>query len=243
MSPRPASRSRLTRCPSRAGQARFARRGRDDFLGGAPECRDRRGASGEIPYCRGDRAARASNAGHLGCPSWPVGHQVHHELGRSTVKGLVGPGERFGDTATHVDAWHSLTRCRHERLRRVDRADAVSSELRDEDRGQRTRTASDVEYTLPGRQAQPGGEPPGERSGKPAHELVVGVGRNGEGHANRPYRTPHPGQAMWPGCGLPASPRVVFALDKDGIIEPQTRGRSAQGWFRFCIVTSELSSR
>jgi len=34
----------------------------------------------------------------------------------------------------------------------------------------------------PGRQAQPGGELPGERSGKPAHELVVGVSRNGEGH-------------------------------------------------------------
>ena len=76
----------------------------------------------------------------------------------------------------------ALSRCSDERLRGVDGCNAVRAEPSDQLRRERAGPAADVEHALAGDHVREVREQGREGNGIPAHEPVVGVGRDRKGH-------------------------------------------------------------
>ena len=125
-----------------------------------------------------------------------------YELGQRSVELVVAERKLLGGREPHVDAGMALLRRCHERLGGVDGSDVVRPEPVHELRRQRPGPTADVDRPLP--RLDPGeiGQLRGERHRVAAHEPVVGVGSDGEGHERDSLRSGHLGQtSAVPGRG------------------------------------------
>ena len=107
---------------------------------------------------------------------------MHDERGERPVERRVCEGELLGRALPDVHTGVTLSRCRDERLRRIDRGDRVRAEKRDELARERAGAAADVQSVLArgdsGELDQLGCEP----GRVAAHVPVVGFGCDGERH-------------------------------------------------------------
>jgi hypothetical protein len=139
-------------------------------------------AAAVVPHARGDHAIGTRHAFHLAQTRNGVGHEVDDELRQRSVEDVVRKRQILGRRAMHLDVRVSLAQRVHERLRGVDGCDGVRPQPLDELGRQRARPAADVEHTLTRVHARQVEERRRERHRVPAHEAVVGVRGDGEGH-------------------------------------------------------------
>ena len=162
-------------------------------LSSRPHQRQGRASPGVVPDTGRDDPARPGHPAHVAQPGDRVGHEVHDQLSQSRIEGPVGVRERLGRPLPDVEPGQARARGRDERLRGVDGRDRGRAVAVDQDRGEHTRAAADVQH-LPG-DPDVGAleELAGEGFGPPAHETLVGVGADVEAHGPvcplRPTRT------------------------------------------------------
>ena len=143
-SPRPSGvQKRMLRPSSFASAAGIERDGR------VPEAAQQRHLAGVVPDGGGQRPARPGDAPHLAHARVRVGHEVHDELRERLVERGVVERQRLGRRDLDPDARHALPARLGERRRRLGRRDVLRAQQRGQLGRQRTRTAPDVERTLP----------------------------------------------------------------------------------------------
>jgi hypothetical protein len=151
----------------------------------APERRERRAAAGHVPDGRGDDAAGSGDARHLRDAAHRIVHEVHDQLRERRVEASVLERELLRRRLADVDAPIALANRVDELRRGIDGGDVRTTphELRD----QRTRPATHIEHALPLLDAGEVGQLRTELHRVPAHEAVVGVCCDVEGHRRQAY--------------------------------------------------------
>src|SRR6188472_546901 len=172
---------------ARAGKRRLVLGVRIDLVDRPPERRQRRALAGVVPYARRDDPASSRHPPHLGQARHGVVHEVDDELPQRRVEGAVAEGQVLGAREPDLDAGMTLARGVDERARRVDGGHATGAEPGDELGGQRARAAAHVERAVAVMDLGEVGQLRRKLARVGAHEAVVGVGGDVEGHAGTLY--------------------------------------------------------
>ena len=147
-----------------------------------PEQADRRPATGHVPHTCRDDSVRAGDTGHLAKPADRVSHEVNDELRERCVELVVVERELLRGRESHVDARVALLRRGHEGLGGIDGSHVVRTEPLNQLRRERSGPAPDVDCSLTRSDSGKVRELRRERHRIPAHEPVVGVSGDDEGH-------------------------------------------------------------
>ena len=153
---------------------------------------------------------------------------MDNELGKRRIELAIREGECLGLGAPNVDARMTHLRGHDERLGRIDGANRCGSKSGHEFGGERSRTATHIEYALTRTDPRQVRELRRERARPRAHEAVVGLRRDVEDHVAN--LRPGPVAILPPVRLLPA--RVTEA------VAPERLGSS----FRWLLASSVVNS-
>jgi dihydrofolate reductase len=164
---------------------------------GLPEHGERGAFPGVIPHTRGDYPTGRGHALHLAQTGYRVSHEMNDELCECCIEAGVVEGNALSRSVAHVDAWMATFRCGDKWFGRVEGRNVSFSEPPNEFGRQGARPAANVQRSLRGTNSAEVGELWRQLRRVPAHEPVIGLGRDLECHSaesnshrlGRPSRT------------------------------------------------------
>ena len=138
--------------------------------------------AGVIPDARRHDATVARDPRHLAKSLDGLCHEVNDELGQGRVEGLISKRQLLGRSVLHGDPGVTVSSCRHEGLRRIHGGHGGRTQSPHQFGRECAWAATDIEHSVAGRNCREVGKLGGERHRIPAHESVVGISPNSEGH-------------------------------------------------------------
>ena len=165
-----------------AGEPGFVLRAGIERVRGVPERAERPTTSRVVPDASRDDATRPRDAPHLAEAGERIGHEVDHQLGEGSIESGVIERQVLGRCQPNIDAGLPEPGRGNERFGWIDGRDVLGSDAADQLSGQGTRSAAHVQHALSGRDAGQVRHLRRQQRGVAAHEPVVRLGCDIEGH-------------------------------------------------------------